>query len=73
MDKYGYDPREATCHWIVKNLNKLEYFIPETNTGVIKESNIPGNPALSYVSIVIGLLAMILVIFVDGMTFRNQN
>ena len=73
MDKYGYDPREATCQWIVENLDTLKDFIPETYPRVIKESNSRGNPPLFYVSIAISLLALLLVIFVCGMTFRNQN
>ena len=71
VDKYGYDPREATCQWIVENLDTLKDFIPETYPRVIKESNSRDN--LFYVSTAISLLALLLVIFVCSMTFRNQN
>ncbi|CAB9499000.1 Receptor-type guanylate cyclase gcy [Seminavis robusta] len=36
-DPLGYDPRDATCQWVVDNFDRLMSFVPETYPRVIKE------------------------------------
>ncbi|CAB9518445.1 Gamma-aminobutyric acid (GABA) B receptor [Seminavis robusta] len=72
QDRYGFDPRHATCMWLRENLEYLEDFIPRQFPRVGHEQNILEAP-LFYAAIALGTLATLMTIVVTVLTYRRRN
>jgi hypothetical protein len=48
-DKWNFDARDATCQWVIENLEYLQDFVPETHPRILQEEEREG--ALFYASI----------------------
>ena len=60
-DKWGYDPHEAVCRWVVENVDDLRRFVPRSYPRTVEASDGYHTPLL-YSAIAVGLLAGIVVV-----------
>jgi hypothetical protein len=65
------DARDAACLWVVDNFDYLSDFIPESYPRILQEENTSG--PLFYLSITLGLLVTLLILFAGFLTFRQRN
>lgn len=71
-DKWNYDPREATCRWVVENLEELQSFVPLSHPRILVESQIMEDSA-SRVCAAIAILTIFLVAGTGYQTHRRRN
>jgi hypothetical protein len=66
VDKWNYDPREATCRWVVENLDLIQSFVPPSYPRVVVEEDFMGSSlfkaSLFKASVVAACLATALII-----------
>jgi 7 transmembrane sweet-taste receptor of 3 GCPR len=72
IDKYGFDPRFATCMWLRENLDYFEDFIPRNYPRVGQKENVLQSP-LFYFAIAIGILAAVMTVTVTVITYRRRK
>lgn len=72
IDKYGFDPRYATCEWMADNLEYLVDFIPRSYPRAFISEDIQ-ETALFYVGFIFGLVAFFMVISTGIVTYRRRE
>ena len=70
-DKYNFDPRDATCRWVVENLELVESFIPQSYPRVQAE-DVSGRNLLTAAIAVAGF-AILMVISSMFLTFLRRH
>ncbi|KAL7570988.1 hypothetical protein ACA910_002611 [Epithemia clementina (nom. ined.)] len=58
LDKYGLDPRDATCQWVVENLDFLRPMIPRSHPRIVVDSDDVYKEPVFYAAIVFACLAI---------------
>jgi hypothetical protein len=71
VDKWNYDPREATCQWVVDNFDYIESLVPRTYPRVVRESDL--KDPLFYVALVVACFAMIVVLSAIFGTYKYRK
>lgn len=56
-DKYGFDPRMATCQWVLENLDQVVSYIPRSYPRVAVQKEFYGDP-LNIAAVVFSCLAL---------------
>jgi len=70
LDKWGYDPREAVCEWVVQNLPTLQTWIPRTYPRVVQiDAYNHGHEILFGVAQGFGIFVSVLVLATAGLVF----
>ena len=59
VDKYGFDPRLATCKWFVENLDHIESFIPRSYPRVAIQKDFYDD-SLNIVALAVACVALLL-------------
>jgi hypothetical protein len=72
IDKYGFDPRFATCMWLRENLDYFEDFIPRNYPRVGQELNVLKSP-LFYAAMAFGIGATVMTVVTTVLTYRRRN
>eukprot|EP00934_Nitzschia_sp_Nitz4_P004372 Nitzschia sp. Nitz4//scaffold277_size25017//9057//13286//NITZ4_008346-RA/size25017-snap-gene-0.31-mRNA-1//1//CDS//3329545341//4362//frame0 len=73
VDGWGFDLREATCHWVVDNIDKLQAVVPASYPRHVVESETKGSGWFVSAYVLSGL-ALLLVITCMAATFiRRQS
>ena len=71
-DKWGYDPREATCQWFVDNLDMIKSVIPRSYPRVLREDDDLKDP-LFFTSLSLGIAATLLVSIAMILTWKHRT
>lgn len=70
-DKYNFDPRDATCQWVIENFDYLQTFIPRSHPRVLQEES--RNGLLFYTSILVASLSILMSLAASFTTFRFRK
>ena len=71
-DKYGFDPRFATCQWMVENLDYLQTYIPRSYPRALVQEDIYSQP-LFYVAMFFGLFGVAAVVMTALFIYRRRD
>jgi hypothetical protein len=71
VDKWNYDPREATCQWVVENFDYIQSLVPRTYPRVVQEREV--KDPLFYVALVVACVAMIVVLLAIFGTYKYRK
>ena len=71
-DKWHYDPREATCEWVVENFELVKSFVPETYPRVLSTRD-ASNETLFIIACCFAVLVMAIVVISGAFTFRKRG
>ena len=58
VDKWGLDPRDATCQWVLENIDTLRSFIPSDHPRVVKDTNLLYKQSVIYVAMTLACMAI---------------
>ena len=72
IDKYGFDPRYATCKWVLDNLDLVESFVPRSYPRIAQERRNLEDP-LYMCALVLGCAALLLTIYSSVMTYHLRD
>jgi hypothetical protein len=71
--KWNHDPREATCQWVVDNLDLVQTFIPRTYPRVLQAKKRHMAGFLFFVAFGFGILATTLVVLCIIFVYRQRE
>lgn len=71
-DKYNFDPRDASCRWVVENFDLLQTFVPKTYPRKVVERE-PSDGALFYIAVSFAILALAFVVIAAVGTVRYRK
>ena len=68
VDKYGFDPRMATCQWVLENLDHVQSFIPRSYPRAAAQKEFYDDP-LNIAAMSLGCLALALTLISTLLTY----
>jgi len=72
-DKYGYDPRNAVCEWVVDNFEALQAVLPKGYPRTIQQSKNGFNDLRFIATVVFAVMALMVVCGSIVLTYRARH
>mmetsp|Transcript_14130 Transcript_14130/g.30795 ORF Transcript_14130/g.30795 Transcript_14130/m.30795 type:complete len:932 (+) Transcript_14130:71-2866(+) len=72
-DKWGLDPREAVCRWVIENRETLESYIPRTHPRLVEENDGVYEEPMFYVAQVLAAIAMAFTLVTMVVTYLQRE
>eukprot|EP00529_Nitzschia_sp_RCC80_P003529 CAMPEP_0113508744 /NCGR_PEP_ID=MMETSP0014_2-20120614/37187_1 /TAXON_ID=2857 /ORGANISM="Nitzschia sp." /LENGTH=1130 /DNA_ID=CAMNT_0000404491 /DNA_START=363 /DNA_END=3755 /DNA_ORIENTATION=+ /assembly_acc=CAM_ASM_000159 len=75
-DQWRYDPREATCQWVVDNFELISSFVPRTHPRVLaadSDSSGFSTTALNLVTLIVACIALTCVLLCGVGVYAQRN
>ena len=73
VDEWNNDPREATCRWVVENVDIFKSFVPRGYPRILLDDNSPLKVRLYVISLILASAALAMTMMTIVVTFRQRK